>query len=302
MFINGEPSKLTEFTHSPRKDRRTPARKSHFGGEGQDEQLMGISVPAASSLSAGGRGRSYSTQEHPRSSVPPLPLSPRRLERSASKLHTSNAQSVCRRRFTVRVLAAIGTICSVLPWLCSRTGNTGVNLRATPSSLAVPPSTANAGTAASEGDEVINLRALEAVARCESRKNGGVPAGRAQCVPFLPGSVIENEGWLVGIHVDRAPAEAQGGLRGGDRAAHRELPHQYFVRAMHATLNSISTVDHGANVDLVVFSEGRFGGMVDEMGVPVEWDIPHEICEEIGLVCTKVRVFATNVQVNGEKL
>lgn len=68
----------------------------------------------------------------------------------------------------------------------------------------------------------------------------------------------------------------------------RSLPHQYYVRAMEASLHSIATAEPEAEVDIVVFSEGQWGGMVDEMGVPVDWDVPSEVCEDLGLHCTQV--------------
>lgn len=58
---------------------------------------------------------------------------------------------------------------------------------------------------------------------------------------------------------------------------------------MEASLHSIATADPEAKVDVVVYSEGQWGGMVDEMGVPLEWDVPGEVCEELGLHCTQVR-------------
>lgn len=43
-------------------------------------------------------------------------------------------------------------------------------------------------------------------------------------------------------------------------------------------------------MDVAVFSEGgQWGGMVDEMGVPLDWDVPGDICEDLGLHCTQVR-------------
>lgn len=69
----------------------------------------------------------------------------------------------------------------------------------------------------------------------------------------------------------------------------RSLPHQYYVRAMEASLHSIAKAEPGATVDVAIFSESQWGGMVDEMGVPLDWDVPGDICEELGLQCTQVR-------------
>lgn len=57
---------------------------------------------------------------------------------------------------------------------------------------------------------------------------------------------------------------------------------------MEATLHSIASTDPGARVDVAVMSEGRWGGMVDEIGVPVDWDVEDDICLDLGLDCTQV--------------
>lgn len=57
---------------------------------------------------------------------------------------------------------------------------------------------------------------------------------------------------------------------------------------MEAALHSIAAAEPGAGVNVAVFSEGQWGGMVDEMGVPVEWDVPGDICDELGLHCSQV--------------
>ena len=31
------------------------------------------------------------------------------------------------------------------------------------------------------------------------------PTDRGQCAPLLPPAIIEGDGWLVGVHMDRAP-------------------------------------------------------------------------------------------------
>lgn len=66
---------------------------------------------------------------------------------------------------------------------------------------------------------------------------------------------------------------------------------------MEATLHSIATADPGAHVDVALFSEGRWGGIVDEMGVPVDWDVPHEICGDLGLHCTQVCLCDNNIYI-----
>ena len=58
---------------------------------------------------------------------------------------------------------------------------------------------------------------------------------------------------------------------------------------MEATLHSVSEIAPEAIVDVVVFTEDRWGGLVDEVGLPVDWNIPDEICDRLGLHCTQVR-------------
>lgn len=57
---------------------------------------------------------------------------------------------------------------------------------------------------------------------------------------------------------------------------------------MEATLHGIATAEPGASVDIAVLSEGRWGGLVDEVGVPVDWDVPGDICGDLGLHCSQV--------------
>lgn len=67
------------------------------------------------------------------------------------------------------------------------------------------------------------------------------------------------------------------------------IPHQYFVRVMRAVLRAIQAVEPRAHVDMVIFSEGWYGGMlVDEVGLPVNWNIPSDDCQLLGLTCTQV--------------
>lgn len=68
----------------------------------------------------------------------------------------------------------------------------------------------------------------------------------------------------------------------------RNLPHLFFVRALEATLHGLSKIEPGATVDVAVMTEGRWGGLVDEVGMPVDWDIPKHICSQLGLHCIQV--------------
>lgn len=76
----------------------------------------------------------------------------------------------------------------------------------------------------------------------------------------------------------------------------RILPHQYFIRTVRTTLQAIAIADPGSTVDISIFTEGWYGGIsddpvglpVDETGELVEWKIPTDCCEELGLTCTQV--------------
>lgn len=57
---------------------------------------------------------------------------------------------------------------------------------------------------------------------------------------------------------------------------------------MEASLHSIAVTEPGAHVDVAIFSEGQWGGMVDEMGLPLYWDVAGETCDDLGLHCTQV--------------
>lgn len=150
--------------------------------------------------------------------------------------------------------------------------------------------------------------AAASLERCASRGQQwrylSAVRGRQLCANILRPEMVQmdEDNWFVAVHVDRAPTVAletrprAGNLRGSrDKhprqpvATRRGLPHQYFVRAMEVTLNAISRVEPAANVDVVVFSEGRWGEMVDEQGVSTDWNIGSEICEELGLQCSQVR-------------
>lgn len=57
---------------------------------------------------------------------------------------------------------------------------------------------------------------------------------------------------------------------------------------MEATLHGLSKIEPGATVDVAVLTEGRWEGLVDETGMPVDWDIPNGICSQLGLHCIQV--------------
>lgn len=132
-------------------------------------------------------------------------------------------------------------------------------------------------------------------------RSAGLRVDRTECSRVLPTPLLESEGWLLAVHIDRASTTAPAynrQLRGRDEVRrvmegrHRDLlPHQYFVRVVEATLTAIADAEAGASVDIVIFSEGRAeGGLVDEVGMIVEWDVPLEVCQRLRLTCTQVRV------------
>lgn len=157
------------------------------------------------------------------------------------------------------------------------------------SAAAAAAATAAAAEAAAEAEA--------AAVKCDNRKKwhepsastptAGLRTERAQCSRVLPASVLETEGWLLAVHIDRA-STTQASLRLGRQQD--RLPHQYFVRVVDAALAGIADAEAGATVDVVVFSEGCSGGLVDEVGMGVEWDVPREVCRALGLTCTQVRV------------
>lgn len=135
----------------------------------------------------------------------------------------------------------------------------------------------------------------ESQQRFASRQGLPVQQSHLRCSKCLPHPETEGEAdWVVTVHLNRAPTAVPGrdyklgNLQGSGRPR-RELPHQYFVHAMEMTLSTISEVDPGAKVELLVFTEGFGGSMVDEMGSPIDWDIPREICDVIGTECVQVR-------------
>ncbi|CBJ28497.1 expressed unknown protein [Ectocarpus siliculosus] len=151
--------------------------------------------------------------------------------------------------------------------------------------------------AAAAGKEAQQNRCAE---RIERRRGLGVPPDREQCAGVLPDSFMmqhgggggedgrDSESWLVSVHVDRAPSSVDLSKRlRGAAPLHRSLPHQYYVRAMEASLHSIAVAEPGAHVDVAIFSEGQWGGMVDEMGLPLYWDVAGETCDDLGLHCSQ---------------
>ncbi|CAB1118420.1 unnamed protein product [Ectocarpus sp. CCAP 1310/34] len=183
----------------------------------------------------------------------------------------------------IRLVAMMATASAVL--LCTRAAT----------AAASPGGGVRAVAAA--GEEAQQNRCAE---RIERRRGLGVPPDREQCAGVLPDSFMmqhggggaedgrDSESWLVSVHVDRAPSSVDLSKRlRGAVPLHRSLPHQYYVRAMEASLHSIAVAEPGAHVDVAIFSEGQWGGMVDEMGLPLYWDVAGETCDDLGLHCTQ---------------
>lgn len=229
------------------------AQKTHFG-----EDFASYSIPTAMQTRYPRLGSDMAS---------PLPQS--RRGRSGSRTFSSKIRR-CTRCAIILPLALVMMSCTLALWYFPTFEK---------DLLAQGTTTSSAPT----GSGARNLAMSD---MCSSRASSIQPVNRAQCTSMLSSSV-EEEKWLVGVHIDRAPF-THSSLRGTRQR--RDLPHQYFVRAAEAILYTISLVDPGAGVFIVVFSEGRWGGMVDETGLPVDWDIPSEICDEVGLSCKKVSV------------
>lgn len=328
-MYNGESSRQSELTHSPRRHRRSQS--------GNHSSCIPSVLPTTSStlfedeplkLSIGNSTKDFSGEcserfkGHGKGSSPLLPLlSPHRRISMSSMGFCKPRQPL--RTSAVRLAAMLVSLCAAIPLLYSSSRSTTDSKKITNvprTSLRKPTSGPAAAIVRSTLEMVTpdiaiadNVKAIElddsnpvketvAQERCESRKrwhepsastpSAGLRVERAQCAPLLPTSVLENEGWLVGVHIDRAPTTQATNLRLRGAAAvpptHRSLPHEYFVRVMGAALEGISRVEPAASVDVVVVSEGMWGGLIDSTGLPMEWDIPLGMCKGLGLSCTQV--------------
>ncbi|CAM9591172.1 unnamed protein product, partial [Hapterophycus canaliculatus] len=200
---------------------------------------------------------------------------------SSSSCKGHPTQQPMKQSATFRLAAMMVTALVVL--LCTRVATAGPSY----SGARETPGTSLRAAASADTQD-------RCATRVESRRGLGAPRAREHCAAVLPASVVEggdSESWLVSVHVDRAPSAGMDPKRlRGAAPLHRSLPHQYYVRAMEAALHSIATTDPGASVDVAIFSEGRWGGIVDETGVPLDWDVPGDVCEDLGLHCTQVTV------------
>lgn len=236
-----------------------------------------LDEPLHVSVSIGMQGRSL-WKGHRRTPSPTLSLPPLGGEGVLSKLGVSKW---LLKRSTVRLIALTSMVCSILLWLYC-----GVVLDASTSrttSMNVTPPSQHA-------EERLQVPSK----RCESRAYWRKTSDREYCDPLLPDTVISSDAWLIGVHVDRSPAYVMiSNLRGA--RPRRELPHVYYLRAIEATLQAIAAIEPHAKISMVIFSEDRSGVLIDETGVPVDWDVPNEICKDIGLSCTQVRKLQCHV-------
>lgn len=252
MFV-GEPVKLRELTRSPRRERRAAAQQTHFG-DFSTASSVPLITPSASP-------RRDAAAESPFGSS---------LQRDASLHSTGAKQSPWKRRAPRLVLVLLAASCAVVPLLMALNGKLSV-LRTPGASRFYGKTPARASVP--DG--------------CRSRSAWGATADRLVCSSLLKSPTrLGNKGWVVGIHIDRTAVLPSNNW--GSRV-HRNLPHQYFIRALEAILDTLSQISPHSEVDLVVFSDDRWGGIVDETGLPVDWDVAGNACVEAGLLCKKVR-------------
>lgn len=146
-------------------------------------------------------GRFFEQDQHQQSTAgamlkPKRPRSPRptRQTKATSTKPLISQQQLHHHsgnRASSRVLAIIAAVAVIIPLLYVRGSGRG----AEPTGSRTRPS----------------LRALSSAGaqhRCDVRRSwGGVASkSRAQCAGVLPSSVVDGQGWLVAVHVDRTPA------------------------------------------------------------------------------------------------
>lgn len=213
-----------------------------------------LQEPLHASVAIGMKGRSL-WKGHRRTPSPTLELPPATVDPAAKGGHRVRALT----RSTARIVAILALVCSSVMWLF-------VGLQSvTPPPTISPPVSDN---------------------HCK-QKTSRVLMDREMCTSLLNIPVQSDGSWLIGMHIHRSSAaQTRHTLRG--TKTRRELPHLYFVQAMEATLRAIALVEPSAKVNIAVFTNGRWGSIVDDTGVPFTWDIPAHICKELGLSCTQV--------------
>lgn len=252
MFIR-RGSKRTELTISPAEDKREIAEKMCCGTDSVCHFVPTIV-----------RGQSL---QRVNDMAQPLLVSAAQRTGPNSRHSGARPGRSWKRSATRVMLPVIAISCSIALWLMVRDDE-------------------EAAIATLSSRRPRNLQPVASI-RCESYRQLEVHASRAECRTLLPSEFIEDDSWIVGIHIDRTPLN---GANLRHRRRNRSLPHQYFVQVMQATLNTISIADPGTKVNLVVFSNRVWGNMVDETGQPIDWDITANSCDEMGLSCEQVSI------------
>lgn len=213
---------------------------------------------------------------HRRCPSPTISLDSYALKKSLSE---ASDQEKPLKRSTIRLLTIFTMACSVALWFHH--------------SFRTPSGKETTGTEGFSLGVGAKPSPISASERCESRRSGhwGMPTDRQRCGTFLPDSMLHDKGWLVGVHIDRSRRGLFTSTSYSRQVRPRRgLPHLYFVQALGAVLQSIASVEPRAKVNVALFTEGRWGGLVDETGLLVELDVAADLCEGMGLSCSQVSV------------
>lgn len=115
----------------------------------------------------------------------------------------------------VRLLVLVATMVCVVPWLCRGSSASSVVPGLPEPSAATRTATAEeAATVPVLGRDLQEEQAVPQNGCAAFQSWDGILADRAECASVLPASVIEGQGWLVAVHVDRAPSSTASRLRG----------------------------------------------------------------------------------------
>ncbi|CAM9868139.1 unnamed protein product [Ectocarpus sp. 4 AP-2014] len=284
MTPNGLSPRVTKGQH--RRSRSATNKEEIFGASGGGASSNTKSSTPAPSAS---RGRFFHDPAVAGAAAAPARPAPSTLPSDSAASSPSPScnkghpkQQKKQSSTTVRLVAIMATASAVL--LCTRAAT----------AAASPGGGVRAAAAA--GEEAQQNRCAE---RIERRRGLGVPPDREQCAGVLPDSFMmqhgggggedgrDSESWLVSVHVDRAPSSVDLSKRLRGAAPLHSDPESVGEAKSVASLHSIAVADPGAHVDVAIFSEGQWGGMVDEMGLPLYWDVAGETCDDLGLHCTQ---------------
>lgn len=189
-------------------------------------------------VAAGMEGPRSAWKAHSRPRSPTLPLvSPRQQlpvypRGSFSKLRAAAVHQKPMARSTMRLLATIAIVCSVVPWVCTRgLSGFGGSLAMEDPTVPVTARTSFRGLARAElGNSKRQHGSVPTEHRCQSKAwADSMTADRGMCASLLPLSVVEADGWLVAVHVDRHPSVAPAGVAGKTtlRGATKRSTHRY---------------------------------------------------------------------------